>query len=143
MEVMLLPEPMSEPYQAYRTEHGYSRGDIGEVDDEIGFLFGQYKRLRNEFTGVLTRQRDSHGVEVPFVIATGYGCDNISQKKMLNQKNNLKASTSHQWFRQRGAAPLKKMPGSGAKAVNCQRQFRLYHDKNGFDREKLCIPDGS
>jgi len=48
-------------------------GDIGVGDREIGFMFGQYKRLRNEFTGVLTGKGLSYGGSLARTEATGYG----------------------------------------------------------------------
>ena len=48
-------------------------GDIGVGAREIGFMFGQYKRLRNEFTGVLTGKGLSYGGSLARTEATGYG----------------------------------------------------------------------
>ena len=48
-------------------------GDIGVGGREIGYMFGQYKRLRNEFTGVLTGKGLSYGGSLARTEATGYG----------------------------------------------------------------------
>ena len=48
-------------------------GDIGTGAREIGYMFGQYKRLRNEFTGVLTGKGLSYGGSLARTEATGYG----------------------------------------------------------------------
>ena len=68
---------MSELYvgvvQTYRSKHRCAAGDIGVGGREIGFMFGQYKRLRNEFTGVLTGKGASWGGSLIRPEATGYG----------------------------------------------------------------------
>src|SRR5205085_9967219 len=61
-------------------------GDIGVGGREIGFMFGQYKRLRNEFTGVLTGKGLEYGGSLIRPEATGYGCVYFVQE-MLNMKN--------------------------------------------------------
>ena len=65
-------------------------GDIGVGGREIGYMFGQYKRLRNEFTGVLTGKGINWGGSLIRPEATGYGVVYFAEK-MLNTKNdNLK-----------------------------------------------------
>jgi glutamate dehydrogenase (NADP+) len=61
-------------------------GDIGTGGREIGFMFGQYKRLRNEFTGVLTGKGLSYGGSLARTEATGYGLCYFT-KEMLASKN--------------------------------------------------------
>src|SRR6201984_752016 len=61
-------------------------GDIGVGGREIGFLFGQYKRLRNEFTGVLTGKGLGWGGSPLRAARTGYGCVYFANK-MLKRKN--------------------------------------------------------
>lgn len=60
-------------------------GDIGVGGREIGYLFGQYKRIRNEFTGVLTGKSLEWGGSLIRPEATGYGCTYFAQE-MLNTK---------------------------------------------------------
>ncbi|WP_305767285.1 NADP-specific glutamate dehydrogenase [Candidatus Epulonipiscium viviparus] len=60
-------------------------GDIGVGAREIGFMFGQYKRLRNEFTGVLTGKGLNYGGSLVRTEATGYGCCYFTQA-MLETK---------------------------------------------------------
>ena len=61
-------------------------GDIGVGGREIGYLFGQYKRIRNEFTGVLTGKGMEYGGSLIRPEATGYGNVYFAQE-MLNTKN--------------------------------------------------------
>ena len=60
-------------------------GDIGVGSREIGYLFGQYKRLKNEFTGVLTGKGLGWGGSLIRPEATGYGCVYFAQE-MLKKK---------------------------------------------------------
>ena len=62
-------------------------GDIGTGAREIGYMYGQYKRLQNEFTGVLTGKGLSYGGSLARTEATGYGLCYFTEK-MLNDKNN-------------------------------------------------------
>ena len=69
----------------------YSHGDIGVGSREIGFMFGQYKRLKNEFTGVLTGKGISGEVRFIRPEATGYGVVYFVQKMMENNGTGLKS----------------------------------------------------
>ena len=62
-------------------------GDIGTGDREIGYMFGQYKRLRNEFTGVLTGKGLSYGGSLARTEATGYGLLYFTEEMMSCMKN--------------------------------------------------------
>jgi glutamate dehydrogenase (NADP+) len=65
---------MTELYRHIGPDTDVPAGDIGVGGREIGFLFGQYKRLRNEFTGVLTGKGLNWGGSLIRPEATGYGC---------------------------------------------------------------------
>ena len=62
-------------------------GDIGVGAREIGYMYGQYKRLRNEFTGVLTGKKLSYGGSLVRTEATGYGLCYFAQEMLNNMKN--------------------------------------------------------
>ena len=62
-------------------------GDIGTGAREIGYMFGQYKRLRNEFTGVLTGKGLSYGGSLARTEATGYGCCYFTDEMLKCMKN--------------------------------------------------------
>ena len=69
-------------------------GDIGTGAREIGFMFGQYKRLRNEFTGVLTGKGLSYGGSLARTEATGYGLCYFTEEMLNCMKNDsLKGKT--------------------------------------------------
>jgi glutamate dehydrogenase (NADP+) len=64
-------------------------GDIGVGGREIGYLFGQYKRLRNEFTGVLTGKGLNWGGSLIRPEATGYGCVYFAEEMLKSRKDSL------------------------------------------------------
>src|SRR5215831_17027923 len=68
-------------------------GDIGVGAREIGFLFGQYKRLRNEFTGVLTGKGLSWGGSLIRPEATGYGCVYFAAEMLATRNDTLEGKT--------------------------------------------------
>ena len=68
-------------------------GDIGVGGREIGFLFGQYKRLRNEFTGVLTGKGLNWGGSLIRPEATGYGCVYFVQEMLKTRGETFKGKT--------------------------------------------------
>ena len=70
-------------------------GDIGVGGREIGYLFGQYKRIRNEFTGVLTGKGLSYGGSLARTEATGYGLMYFTEEMLNCMKNDsLKGKTA-------------------------------------------------
>ena len=64
-------------------------GDIGVGGREIGYLFGQYKRIRNEFTGVLTGKSLNWGGSLIRPEATGYGCVYFAQNMLATRNDDL------------------------------------------------------
>ena len=68
-------------------------GDIGVGVREIGYLFGQYKRIRNEFSGVLTGKGLNWGGSLIRPEATGYGCVYFVQSMLENSDNSLEGKT--------------------------------------------------
>ena len=64
-------------------------GDIGVGGREIGFMFGQYKRLKNEFTGVLTGKGIEYGGSLIRPEATGYGCVYFAQEMLKTKKDSF------------------------------------------------------
>lgn len=113
-------------------------GDIGVGGREIGFMFGQYKRLRNEFTGVLTGKGLTWGGSKIRPEATGYGCvyfaENMMKTKGLDF-NGLKVAISGsgnvaqyaaQKCLQLGATPITFSDGNGT-----------IYDPEGINEEKL------
>src|SRR5436309_12577703 len=68
-------------------------GDIGVGGREVGFMFGQYKRLSNEFTGVLTGKGIQFGGSLIRPEATGYGCVYFTEEMLKTKGQNFKGKT--------------------------------------------------
>ncbi len=68
-------------------------GDIGVGAREIGFMYGQYKRLRNEFTGVLTGKGLNYGGSLVRTEATGYGCCYFTQEMLATRGDSFEGKT--------------------------------------------------
>lgn len=113
-------------------------GDIGVGGREIGFLFGQYKRLRNEFTGVLTGKGLAWGGSLIRPEATGYGCVYFA-KEMLKTRNDtlegklclVSGSGNVSQY------TIEKLLDLGAKPITVSDSNGVVYDPDGIDREKL------
>ncbi len=81
---------MTELFRHIGPNRDIPAGDIGVGSREIGYLFGQYKRLKNEFTGVLTGKGTSWGGSLIRPEATGYGVVYFTEKMLENQGNSFK-----------------------------------------------------
>ena len=102
-------------------------GDIGVGGREIGFLFGQYKRLRNEFSGVLTGKGLAWGGSLIRPEATGYGCVYFAEEMLKTRKENAgRQSLSGFGQRQRLAIHHREAAGSGREA-GYRVRFRRRH----------------
>ncbi|MDX1829683.1 MAG: NADP-specific glutamate dehydrogenase [Lutibacter sp.] len=84
---------MSELYRHIGPNTDVPAGDIGVGGREIGFLYGQYKRLRNEFTGVLTGKGMSFGGSLIRPEATGYGTVYFAKNMLATQSKLFKGKT--------------------------------------------------
>ena len=81
---------MSELFRHIGADTDVPAGDIGVGGREIGFLFGQYKRLKNEFTGVLTGKGIEWGGSLIRPEATGYGATYFAQEMLSTRGESLK-----------------------------------------------------
>ena len=81
---------MTELFRHIGPNRDIPAGDIGVGSREIGYMFGQYKRLKNEFTGVLTGKGVSWGGSLIRPEATGYGVVYFTQEMLVNIDNSLK-----------------------------------------------------
>ncbi len=115
-------------------------GDIGVGSREIGYLFGQFKRLQNEFVGVLTGKRLEYGGSLIRPEATGYGCVYFSQE-MLNHRGDDLARKVCTVSGSGNVAQyaIEKLIQSGAKVVSVSDSGGSIYDKNGIDEEKLAF----
>jgi glutamate dehydrogenase (NADP+) len=113
-------------------------GDIGVGGREIGFMFGQYKRLRNEFTGVLTGKGLSWGGSLIRPEATGYGCVYFAAEMLKSRKETfagklcLVSGTGNV-----AQYTIEKLLDFSAKPVTCSDSDGVIFDPDGIDRDKL------
>ncbi|MFL2569820.1 MAG: NADP-specific glutamate dehydrogenase [Flavobacteriales bacterium] len=115
-------------------------GDIGVGGREIGYLFGQYKRLRNEFTGVLTGKGINWGGSLIRPEATGYGTVYFAQNMMATKSkdfNNKVVAISGSGNVAQYAC--EKATQLGAKVVTLSDSSGYIYDIDGIDAEKLAF----
>ena len=113
-------------------------GDIGVGGREIGYMFGQYKRIRNEFTGVLTGKGLSYGGSLIRPEATGYGAVYFTKNMLATQGKSLKDKTVVISGSGNVAQfACEKVIQEGGKVVTMSDSSGYIHDADGFDTEKL------
>lgn len=113
-------------------------GDIGVGGREIGYLFGQYKRVQGEFTGVLTGKGLPYGGSLIRPEATGYGCVYFS-KEVLNHRNDGLDGKSAIVSGSGNVAQftVEKLLQNGAKVLSMSDSGGTIYDKEGITFEKL------
>lgn len=116
-------------------------GDIGTGGREIGYLFGQYKRLRNEFSGVLTGKGLNWGGSLIRPEATGYGCVYFAEEMLKTKGDSLKGKTCAVSGSGNVAQyTVEKLIQLGAKVVTLSDSDGYIYDKDGIDRKELsCV----
>lgn len=113
-------------------------GDIGVGGREIGYMYGQYKRLRNEFTGVLTGKGRSYGGSIMRPEATGYGTVYFAQNMLQTRGQEIKSKTVVVSGSGNVAQfAVEKINELGGKVVAMSDSSGFIHDKDGIDAEKL------
>ena len=113
-------------------------GDIGVGGREIGFMFGQYKRLKNEFTGVLTGKGAEWGGSLIRPEATGYGNVYFAQEMLKSKNDSLKGKTVCVSGSGNVAQfTVEKVNELGGKVVTLSDSSGFIHDPDGIDGEKL------
>jgi glutamate dehydrogenase (NADP+) len=113
-------------------------GDIGVGAREIGYLFGQYKRIRNEFTGVLTGKGIEWGGSLIRPEATGYGSVYFAQQMLLTRDSTLEGKICLVSGSGNVAQyTVEKLIDMGAKTVTVSDSGGFIHDPDGIDLEKL------
>ncbi|MDD2710962.1 MAG: NADP-specific glutamate dehydrogenase [Verrucomicrobiae bacterium] len=129
---------MSELFRHIGPETDVPAGDIGVGGREIGFLFGQYKKLRNEFTGVLTGKGYGWGGSLVRPEATGYGLLYFVEEMLKTRKETLKgkivAISGSGNVAQYAAEKAMRM---GGKVVSFSDSNGSVYDPNGVDEKKL------
>ena len=115
-------------------------GDIGVGGREIGYMFGQYKRLRNEFTGVLTGKALNWGGSLIRPEATGYGCVYFAEEMLKTKGESFKGKICTVSGSGNVAQyTVEKLNLLGAKAVTLSDSNGTIHDPDGIDAEKLAF----
>ena len=113
-------------------------GDIGVGGREIGYMFGQYKRLRNEFTGVLTGKGVNWGGSLIRPEATGYGVVYFAEKMLKNKGDDLKnKKVAISGSGNVAQYACEKCIQLGAKVVTMSDSKGYIHDADGIDKDKL------
>ena len=114
-------------------------GDIGTGAREIGFMYGQYKRLRNEFTGVLTGKGLSYGGSLARTEATGYGACYFTQEMLKTAKNDSFEGKTVAVSGSGNVAiyAIEKAYQLGAKPVTCSDSTGWIYDPEGIDLDLL------
>jgi len=113
-------------------------GDIGVGGREIGYMFGQYKRLRNEFTGVLTGKGLKWGGSLIRPEATGYGAVYFAEEMLKTRGETFKGKVCTVSGSGNVAQyTIEKLNQLGAKAVSLSDSNGTVYDKDGITPEKL------
>ncbi len=113
-------------------------GDIGVGGREIGYLFGAYKKIRNEFTGVLTGKGIGWGGSLVRTEATGYGLVYFAENMLQEKKDSIKGKTCLVSGSGNVAQyVIEKIIHLGGKAVTASDSNGFIHDEAGFTQEKL------
>jgi len=113
-------------------------GDIGVGGREVGFLFGQYKRLRNEFTGVLTGKGVGWGGSLIRPEATGYGTVYFAREMLKTRGDSMEGKTvTISGSGNVAQFAVEKVLDLGGKPVSLSDSGGTIYDPDGIDREKL------
>ncbi len=131
---------MTELYRHIGPNTDVPAGDIGVGGREIGYLYGMYKRLKNEFTGVLTGKGMSWGGSLIRPEATGYGTVYFADSMLKTKNDSMEGKT----VLVSGSGNVaqyatEKATQLGAKVVTLSDSSGYIHDADGIDAEKLAF----
>jgi len=131
---------MAELFRHIGPDTDVPAGDIGVGAREIGFLFGMYKKLRNEFTGVLTGKSLNWGGSLIRPEATGYGSVYFAAEMLATRNETLEGKTCLVSGSGNVAQyTMEKLLDLGGKPVTCSDSSGSIYDEAGIDREKLAF----
>ena len=131
---------MTELFRHIGPDTDVPAGDIGVGGREIGYLFGQYKRLRNEFTGVLTGKGLGWGGSLIRPEATGYGAVYFAEEMLKSRGESLGGKVALVSGSGNVAQyTVEKLLQLGARPVTLSDSGGFIHDPDGIDREKLAF----
>lgn len=141
MEVMRFCQSfMSELFRHIGPDTDVPAGDIGVGGREIGFLFGMYKKLRNEFTGVLTGKGLNWGGSLIRPEATGYGAVYFAAEMLATRNQTLEGKTCLVSGSGNVAQyTVEKILDLGGKVLTLSDSNGYIYDEAGIDREKLAF----
>ena len=129
---------MAELWRHIGADTDVPAGDIGVGGREIGFLFGQYKRLANKFTGVLTGKGLNWGGSLIRPEATGYGCVYFAAEMLKTRKDSLEGKLCLvSGSGNVSQYTVEKLLDLGAKPITLSDSNGVIFDPDGIDREKL------
>jgi len=129
---------MSELWRHVGQNTDVPAGDIGVGGREIGFLYGQYKRLANEFSGVLTGKGLNWGGSLIRPEATGYGCVYFANEMLKSRKDSLEGKLCLvSGSGNVSQYTVEKLLEFGAKPITMSDSNGVIVDPNGISREKL------
>ncbi|MDD5512522.1 MAG: NADP-specific glutamate dehydrogenase [Candidatus Omnitrophica bacterium] len=134
---------MTELFRHIGPDTDVPAGDIGVGGREIGYMFGQYKRLKNEFTGVLTGKGLNWGGSLVRPEATGYGCVYFVEQMLKTKGESLKGKVCAVSGSGNVAQyTVEKLLHLGAKVVTLSDSDGFIYDKDGIDQKELkCVLD--
>jgi len=131
---------MTELFRHIGPDTDIPAGDIGVGAREIGYLFGMYKRLRNEFTGVLTGKSLNWGGSLIRPEATGYGCVYFASEMLNVRGDSLQGKTCLVSGSGNVAQyTVEKIIEMGGKVVTLSDSSGYVYDEEGIDQEKLAF----
>jgi glutamate dehydrogenase (NADP+) len=129
---------MTELYKYIGADIDVPAGDIGVGGREVGFLFGQYKRLTRKFEGVLTGKPYEFGGSLIRPEATGYGTLYFAQEMLATRKDSMKGKTvAISGSGNVAQYAAEKAMEMGAKVMTLSDSNGSIYDPNGLTREKL------
>jgi len=129
---------MSELFRHIGADTDVPAGDIGVGGREIGYMFGQYKRLKNEFTGVLTGKGIEWGGSLIRPEATGYGATYFAQEMLETRGDAIKGKTvSISGSGNVAQYAAEKVTEFGGKVVTLSDSNGFIYDPKGINSEKL------
>lgn len=129
---------MDELFRHIGSDTDVPAGDIGVGGREVGYMFGKYKKLRNEFTGVLTGKGISFGGSLIRPEATGYGTVYFAQSMLATKGTSFQGKTVLVSGSGNVAQyAIEKATQLGAKVVTASDSSGYIYDADGIDAEKL------
>ncbi len=131
---------MSELHRHIGPHTDVPAGDIGVGAREVSYLFGQYKRLANEFTGVITGKGLAFGGSEIRVEATGYGCVYMVEDMLAHHRQCIEGKTAAVSGAGNVAQyTVEKLNDLGARVVTVSDSGGFIHDPDGIDTERLAF----